>query len=55
MGFKEVRLIPSRPGIGFAEFENEMHSGMPLTVGEIGVMLFSSPHTYLGALGATGG
>ena len=31
MGFKEVRLIPSRPGIGFAEFENEMHSGMAMS------------------------
>ena len=31
MGFKEVRLVPSRPGIGFAEFENEMQSGMAMS------------------------
>jgi hypothetical protein len=30
-GFKEVRLVPSRPGIGFAEFENEMYSGMAMS------------------------
>eukprot|EP00290_Baffinella_frigidus_P046755 CAMPEP_0180405312 /NCGR_PEP_ID=MMETSP0989-20121125/40526_1 /TAXON_ID=697907 /ORGANISM="non described non described, Strain CCMP2293" /LENGTH=309 /DNA_ID=CAMNT_0022408875 /DNA_START=64 /DNA_END=993 /DNA_ORIENTATION=+ len=29
-GFKEVRLVPSRPGIGFSEFENEMQSAMAL-------------------------
>lgn len=31
MGFKEVRLVPSRPGIGFAEFENEGQSGMAMS------------------------
>eukprot|EP00287_Rhodomonas_sp_CCMP768_P007844 CAMPEP_0196730408 /NCGR_PEP_ID=MMETSP1091-20130531/10468_1 /TAXON_ID=302021 /ORGANISM="Rhodomonas sp., Strain CCMP768" /LENGTH=283 /DNA_ID=CAMNT_0042073401 /DNA_START=10 /DNA_END=861 /DNA_ORIENTATION=+ len=30
-GFKEVRLVPSRPGIAFCEFENEMQSGIALT------------------------
>ena len=30
-GFKEVRLVPSRPGLGFAEFENEMQSGMAMS------------------------
>eukprot|EP00961_Rhodomonas_salina_P171758 2316112-Rhodomonas_salina.1 len=29
-GFKEVRLVPSRPGIAFCEFDNEMQSGMAL-------------------------
>eukprot|EP00283_Hemiselmis_rufescens_P010131 CAMPEP_0173432582 /NCGR_PEP_ID=MMETSP1357-20121228/10331_1 /TAXON_ID=77926 /ORGANISM="Hemiselmis rufescens, Strain PCC563" /LENGTH=268 /DNA_ID=CAMNT_0014397199 /DNA_START=86 /DNA_END=890 /DNA_ORIENTATION=+ len=30
MGFKEVRMIPSRPGLSFVEFENEMQSGVAM-------------------------
>eukprot|EP00960_Hanusia_phi_P047239 758314-Hanusia_phi.AAC.4 len=29
-GFKEVRLVPSRPGIAFVEYESEMQSGMAM-------------------------
>jgi RNA recognition motif-containing protein len=30
IGFKEVRMIPSRPGLAFVEFENEMQSGVAM-------------------------
>lgn len=26
-GFKEVRLVPSRPGIGFVEYETDLQAG----------------------------
>jgi len=29
-GYKEVRLVPSKPGIGFVEFENEGQAGVAL-------------------------
>uniref|UniRef100_A0A7S1EKN1 RRM domain-containing protein n=2 Tax=Hemiselmis andersenii TaxID=464988 RepID=A0A7S1EKN1_HEMAN len=30
MGYKEVRMVPSRPGLAFVEFENEMQSGVAM-------------------------
>jgi U2 small nuclear ribonucleoprotein B'' len=29
-GFKEVRMVDSRPGIAFIEYENEVQSGVAL-------------------------
>lgn len=30
-GFKEVRMVDGRPGIGFVEFENDMQASVALS------------------------
>ncbi|EKX40208.1 hypothetical protein GUITHDRAFT_75811, partial [Guillardia theta CCMP2712] len=35
-GFKEVRLVPSRPGIAFVEYESDVQSGMAMARLQVG-------------------